>query len=117
MKFFLLLAMIACDPPDPLPPSIDVAPVRNSRMVAAGDVKGYSIAGYEGKMGILLVVDRITKATRERARTMSKGPVFIIPGTIDIGKARAYFQGLDTVDNVRIVCEKKDCPEGLNPKK
>ena len=117
MSFFLLFTLMACDPPDPLPPSVNPEPVRNSRMISAGSVRGYSVEGYKGKAGTLLVVDRITKATRERARSISAGPIFVIPGTIDIGKARTYFQGLDTVDTVRIICEKKDCPEGLNPKK
>jgi len=117
MRFLLLFALASCDPPDPLPPAISPAPSRNSRMISAGTVKGYSVDGYKGKAGTLLVVDRITPATRKRARSISAGPIFVIPGTIDIGKARAYFQGLDTVDTVRIICEKKDCPEGLNPKK
>ena len=86
-------------------------------MISAGAVKGYSIAGYKSKDGTMLMVDRITSATRKRARTMSMGPVFVIPGSVDMGKARAYFQGLDSVDTVRIICEKKDCPEGLNPTK
>ncbi len=117
MRFLLLFALMSCDPPDPLPPAVKPDPPRSSRMISAGPVKGYSVEGYKGKAGTLLVVDRITRATRARARSISMGPVFIIPGSVDIGKARAYFQGLDTVDTVRIICEKKDCPEGLNPKK
>ena len=117
MRFLLLFALVSCDHPDPLPPAVKPDPARSSRMISAGPVKGYSVEGYKGKAGTLLVVDRITKAVRARARSISAGPVFIIPGSVDIGKARAYFQGLDTVDTVRIICEKKDCPEGLNPKK
>ena len=117
MKFLLFFSLMSCDPPDPLPPSVNPEPSRKSRMISAGVVRGYSVEGYKGKAGTMLIVDRITKDTRKRARTLSEGPIFVIPGTVDIGKARAYFEGLDTVDTVRIICEKKDCPEGLNPKK
>jgi hypothetical protein len=117
MKLFLFLALVSCDPPDPLPPSVNPEPSRNSRMISAGQVKGYSVDGYEGRAGTLVVVDRITTDTRKRVRTLSTGPILVIPGSINIGKARAYFEGLDTVDTVRIICEMKDCPDGLNPKK
>ena len=117
MKLFLFLILASCDPPDPLPPSINPEPFRNSRMIMAGQVKGYFVDGYKGKAGTLLVVDRITSDTRTRAPALSAGPILVIPATINIGKARAYFEGLDTVDTVRIICEKNDCPDGLNPKK
>jgi len=112
---FLLLAMLACDPPDPLPPHMGPEHSRWSRMVSTGDVRGFLVDPLEGKNGLLLLVEKIDDETRKRATTISKGPVFVVPAPVDMGKARAYFQGLKDVDTVRMICERKVCPEGLNP--
>jgi uncharacterized secreted protein with C-terminal beta-propeller domain len=112
-----LIAMLGCDPPDPLPPSAAPEKPRNSRMVASGDVRGFLVDARIGKEGTLLLVDRIDKATRNRSKTIANGPVFVVPGSVDMGQARAYFEGLKSVDTVRMICERKTCPEGLNPPK
>ena len=110
-----LLAILACDPPDPLPPHMGPEHSRWTRMVTSGDVRGFLVDALEGKNGLLLLVETIDDETRKRATTISNGPVFVVPAPVDMGKARAYFQGLKGVDTVRMICERRECPEGLNP--
>ena len=68
--------------------------------LAYGRLVGDAPPEYKARLPLppMLMVDRITSATRKRARTMSMGPVFVIPGSVDMGKARAYFQGLDLLE-------------------
>ncbi len=111
--FMILLALLACEEPDPLPPSVGSDKPRKTRMVSHGSVRGYLVDARKGNNGTLLLVDRIDKNIRNRSKTIADGPVFVIPAVVDMGKARAYFEGLDAVDTVRIVCERKECPKGL----
>ncbi len=115
MMLWALLATLGCEPPDPLPPHMGPEHTRRARMVSNGRVEGYLVDALEGRNGLMLLVETIDEDTRKRAQAISTGPVFVVARPVEMGPARAYFQGLKRVDTVRMVCERTDCPEGLNP--
>ena len=107
----LLLFMLACDSPVPLPPKTGVPAVHNARMVQMPDFRGYlQRSEQKGRAeGILLIVDQIDEMAHTQAKKHSNNEVLIIDTQTASKAAKAYLLGLEGVTTVRVICSLPGC--------
>ncbi len=117
MTAFLLLGLLACGQPDPmpLPQPVRAGPTVEARMVRMGAVTGWlarPLAAPPGaKPGTLVLVEAIDDQHKQAARGLAEAGrvVLVVDAAVDAAAAHAYLAGMPDVGSVEQRCERADC--------
>gem|GEM_PF-2252012 len=106
-----LLLGFACEKATPLPPPAREVTRVTAQMVVAGDVRGYLVRASGSTQGVLMLTSGIDEKVQAQAKTFSGATVLAIAPTTDATKSRAYLEGLEGIQGVRLFCARERCPE------
>ena len=114
----LFMFIFACDSPVPLPPKTQSLNPTDTRMVQIDNLRGYlqRPVGSGETTGVLLIVDQINQAARNKAKDYPKSTVVVIDTLGSIEPGKAYLQGMKGIEKVQVVCRRDDCSDvNVNP--
>ena len=107
----VLLFMLACESPVPLPPKTHTATPVDARMVQMDTLRGYlqQPVGNNDTTGIILVSDKINQASRSKAKAYPMSTVIVVDSMESVAQAKTYLQGMNGVRDIQVVCIHDDC--------
>ena len=111
MLSLLLLIILGCERPEPLPPKMNHLLLSDQRMVQMDAFRGYLSRPKTKSNGraVLIIADVLDEESRGEVQKHAGQTVLVIDVNASVSAAKSYLLGLPGVHEIKQVCAMKDC--------